>query len=434
MLLKYGKVSLITINSIPFVEILLVIYISSVIIFSMIPVGNIVSKLIGFVLISIFLIITFSGNKKIVLSREIKIVAVWLIFCIVSAIVATNINLVFMKILTLLQLSVFFIAGYSIIVKGKLGIKSILYSFVLSVFIIYLYGFINQYNPSVLVTKNRITATVGDPNILSVYGAFAFIISLFLIKVENSQIRKLFIIILVGFILYGVVLTQSRQGILISITGLTFYLLIQVIYKFNNVNNRIEYARKLLLYLILFVISLAIIIYLFKTTEYSYRFQAFVAFIKLNFTSSNELITKIIDYSAYERKQLIRYAIQIWFDNPIFGVGLDNFKVILKQYNPLSPRLYAHNNYLELLATIGTIGAIIYYSIYASIILKLFHLQKILKTSSIELKMIHLFLTILFSLMVVELFTVTYYTKFTWIFLLIIVGYADRIFFDKVIN
>ncbi|MEE9572451.1 MAG: O-antigen ligase family protein [Candidatus Neomarinimicrobiota bacterium] len=434
MIIKFGKLSLITINSIPFVEILLLIYISSVIIFSMIPVGNIVSKLIGLILIYVFVIITFIGNKKIVLSREIKIVAVWLIFCIISAIVATNINLVFLRISTLLQLSVFFIAGYSIIVKGKLSIKSILYSFVLSVFIIYVYGFINQYDPSVLVTKNRITATVGDPNILSVYGAFAFIISLFLLKVENSRIGKLFIIIIMGLILCGVVLTQSRQGILISIIGLTIYILIQVLYKFINANNRIEYALKLLLYLVLFVTSFAIIIYLFKTSEYSYRFQALAAFIKLNFTSSNDLMTRIIDYSAYERKQLIRYAIQVWFDNPVFGVGLDNFKVILKQYNPLGPRLYAHNNYLELLATIGTIGAIIYYSIYASIILRLFHLQKILKTSSIELKMIHLFLTILFSLMVLELFTVTYYTKFTWIFLLIIVGYADRIVFDKVIN
>jgi O-antigen ligase len=174
------------------------------------------------------------------------------------------------------------------------------------------------------------------------------------------------------------------------------------------------------------VVFIIVVYYFFKSTEYSYRFNALLAFIKLSFSSSNEQITKIIDYSAYERKQLIKYAIQIWLDNPLIGVGLDNFRVVIKQYNPIGNRLYAHNNYLELLSTIGTIGTIVYYGIYASIIKKLILMQKKWPQSSIEIYQVQLFLTIIFSLMVVELFTVTYYTKFTWIILLIIIGFTDR--------
>ena len=44
---------------------------------------------------------------------------------------------------------------------------------------------------------------------------------------------------------------------------------------------------------------------MFQQTEYSYRIQAFIAFIKLSIQSSNEHITRIIDYSAYERSQFL---------------------------------------------------------------------------------------------------------------------------------
>ena len=51
-------------------------------------------------------------------------------------------------------------------------------------------------------------------------------------------------------------------------------------------------------------------------------------------------------------------AVSVWIENPIIGVGWENFAL----YNDLN--LLAHNNYLELLASLGLIGFAVYYSNY----------------------------------------------------------------------
>ena len=66
----------------------------------------------------------------------------------------------------------------------------------------------------------------------------------------------------------------------------------------------------------------------------------------------------VVDNSTLERTYLIQTALKVWIENPIIGVGWENFAL----YNDLN--LLAHNNYLELLASLGVIGFVIYYSNY----------------------------------------------------------------------
>ena len=56
----------------------------------------------------------------------------------------------------------------------------------------------SQYNPDVLVTKNRITSTAGDPNFLSLLGAFAFIFSLYLFHTDKNKLRLMLLIPIIG--------------------------------------------------------------------------------------------------------------------------------------------------------------------------------------------------------------------------------------------
>lgn len=432
--IKFNEFRLLRLNPLQFIEFLLLLYISTVIIFSMIPVGNIISRLIGIVFFYCFIILVLIGKNSLFINREIKLIIVWFIFCLISGLVAIDVGLVVNKLITIIQLILFFIAGYSILLKSRININTILYLIIISVFFIFIFGFVSQYNPDVLVTKNRITSTAGDPNFLSLLGAFAFIFSLFLFHIDKNKLRLVLLVPIIVVILYGIVLTQSRQGIVLVLVGAFLYSLIQIIYRFKNTRNKKRYMLKLTLYFLSAIIFISALIFIFQQTEYSYRIQAFIAFIKLSFQSSNEHISRIIDYSAYERKQLLKYGIKIWFDHPIMGIGLDNFRTIIKHYNPAGNRLYSHNNYIELLTTIGTIGAVVYYAIYFSIFTKLFRLQKKLKVDSNELKVIQLFLTMMLSIMVVELVTVTYYTKFIWILFVIIVAFSDRIIEKYQIN
>jgi len=65
--------------------------------------------------------------------------------------------------------------------------------------------------------------------------------------------------------------------------------------------------------------------------------------------------------AADMRVQLYKEAFYAFSDNPVFGIGLDNFRL----YS--SSGLYAHSNYMELLADTGLIGFCIYYFIYVKI-------------------------------------------------------------------
>ncbi|MFI2858756.1 O-antigen ligase family protein [Paenibacillus sp. JSM ZJ436] len=76
------------------------------------------------------------------------------------------------------------------------------------------------------------------------------------------------------------------------------------------------------------------------------------------------------DNSFNIRMLLIKSAIESFMTYPIFGYGFGAFRDYAD--NMINIRLYAHNNYLELLASSGIIGFIIYYGIVILIFKKLY--------------------------------------------------------------
>lgn len=65
-----------------------------------------------------------------------------------------------------------------------------------------------------------------------------------------------------------------------------------------------------------------------------------------------------VDGSTQQRMQLIQWAIDVWAEHPLIGVGWNNYRF----YN--EARLYAHNNYAELLASLGIVGFLLYYAMF----------------------------------------------------------------------
>ena len=166
-------------------------------------------------------------------------------------------------------------------------------------------------------------------------------------------------------------------------------------------------------------------------SAYYFRIKTLLSFLKVGVNTNTVNIAKIVDYSAYERTQFIIYGIKIWLDNLFFGVGLDNFRVVIKQYWPISNPLYSHNNYIELLSTIGTFGAIAYYMIYFLVIQRLVLLLKHTKHTAKAINLIHILITSIFSLMILEMVTVSYYRKYTWVILILTIGLSERLMSQK---
>ncbi len=434
MIAKFGKIRIASLKLPSINELLLLFYISSIILISMVPIGNIISKIIGLILLYFFFISVLKSGKKIHISREVYFIFGWLLICLISGFVASDIKLVYGRIFTILQLLIFFIVGYSIIFQGNIRVNAIFYVFIISVVIAFLYGLITQENTALVVTRNRIVGTAGDPNQIAVFGAFSILFAVYLVIIEKNRLLKLFIMILITILIIGIVKTQSRQGILLIIVSTITFLIVSNADQFKKSDKKSKIIFRLLLTLVISFIVISVVIYFFKQSDYYYRVQALISFVKISFGSSSDNITKMIDYSAYERKKLMLFGIKIWLDHPLIGVGLDNFRVVIKEYWPISNRLYSHNNYIELLSTIGTIGMVVYYGIYLSIIKKLNAILKKLDNDNKNIKLTHIFITAMLSLMILDVVTVTYYTKFTWILFMVILGYIDKLSNSNHIN
>ena len=57
--------------------------------------------------------------------------------------------------------------------------------------------------------------------------------------------------------------------------------------------------------------------------------------------------------------QLIKLGINAFFDSPLLGIGIGNTRLVVLQNMGFD--YYLHNNYLEILASVGVLGAIPYY-------------------------------------------------------------------------
>jgi len=433
MIAKFGNIRIASFKLPSLSESLLLLYLISVILISMTPGGNLVSKLVGLILLYFFVLSVIKSKKKVLISREIYFAIGWLVIGLISGFVATDINLVYVKVFTIIQLLIFFIVGYSIINQGAISIKNIFYVFIISVVIAFLYGLLTQGNAAVVVTRNRIVGTAGDPNQIAVFGAFAILFSIYLIIIEKKYFFKLLNIAFIAILLLGIIKTQSRQGMLIILVSAIVLLILNYFSEYNKSDNKSRIIIRSSLIFLSSIVIIGIVVYYFRQSDYYYRVQALITFVKISLGSTSDNITKMIDYSAYERKKLISFGIKMWLDHPLIGIGLDNFRVVIKDYWPISNRLYSHNNYIELLSTIGTFGTIVYYSIYYSIFKKLAQVSKKSEYSknNHNIKLIHIFITAMVCLMVLELVTVTYYSKFTWILLMIILGYIDKLSYTK---
>lgn len=428
MIVKFGRLKLFSINLLSLSEILLLFYISSIIIISMVPVGNVISKLIGVVFIFhfVFFQVIIKG-VKIYYNKEIRLIFIWLVFCLISGIFALDINLVSKKIYTLLQLLVLLIAGYTIVLQGNIKTKQILNTILMSIVVVYLYGIVTQGNLAIVITKYRLASTAGDPNALAILGAFAVLISVYFYNTEKQVLKKILLLLIICILLFGILKTQSRQGILLVIINLVIYVGIYNIYKLKNKNDRRQTTKKLMISVTIFIVTFLIAFHFFKHSQYYIRFQSLIAFFQLSMKSSNSSLNIIMDTSAFERQKLLQNGIRMWFDHPFFGVGLDNFRAVIKQYWPISRRLYSHNNYIELLATIGIFGTFIYYAVFYSILHKIIKLYKDRNLDINQILLVQVILTIIIGLLAIDFVSVTYYSKFLWIFLMLIISFIDRI-------
>ena len=412
------------ISEFKFHDILLLLYISSVLIISALPMGNLISKILGLSLIVYFIIFRLIWNdQKIIINNQILFCIIWFFFCVISGYVATDFSLFANKLFTIFQLILFLIIGYSLLKNDSLDIKYIIIVIFISSLFLFIIG-IREQNHSPFFSSGRMAAMTGNANTLASYGAFSILLSIYLYFVLKNKYIKIILFTTQVFICYGILETHSRKGIIVVILGLIIFVLLNNIHKIFSKKVKI---KSILSFITFFLVLITIVIFgfnKFKNSDYYQRFERLTNYMQSKRKSSD--LTRIIDYSAYERQRFVKYGLNMWINNPVLGVGLDNFRANINNYWSSSRQTYAHNNYIELLADIGIFGFLAFYLIYLSILGKLFNLRKRYRYDLKSFKLINLFLTIMICRLIQELALVTYYEKFTWILFLIMLVFIER--------
>lgn len=232
------------------------------------------------------------------------------------------------------------------------------------------------------IAAERITEITGIYfNTIAQVMAFSSILTVYIFKICRKKIYLVFL--LVQFC--AILLTESRKGFLIPIAGIMLMLFLEK-----------KTIKTFITYIIVGIIAIVGIFVFLRTND------AFYQEMQDLYNSMVEKDTQ--DYSINLREFFIDTGMQIFEDNPILGIGLNNFAYYVKNYTEYTEARYSHNNYIEMLSCLGIVGLILYYWLYIYILVKLF--KKVMKNRS-NLEVI-LGFTLVFVLMIFEWGIVSY--------------------------
>ncbi|OQX56289.1 MAG: hypothetical protein B5M53_02220 [Candidatus Cloacimonas sp. 4484_209] len=244
-------------------------------------------------------------------------------------------------------------------------------------------------------SHSRMSLTGQNPNTMGVIMALGTMFSWYLFSKTKGSLYRLIVLVLSMFFIYVLIMSQSRGAWVAFIIASGFYSW-PMIKKINFRN---------ILILILLIACVIIVIVLL-----SHLFPQMTPFLQKRFLSIFQ------SESLSTRSNIWRVGIEMWKDNPIFGVGLNNFHWVFNKYLDIPfgltryPGAYRdpHNVYLCIICELGLVGFTIFVVMLYSFFTTLRKNEQLLKT----------FMTSIFVLiLVVGLKGTIVWSKYYWLVL-----------------
>lgn len=208
-----------------------------------------------------------------------------------------------------------------------------------------------------LAGDGRIIATLGNPIYVAIYLLFGIFFSLYLFLQSGKENRKFnFLYAIPVFInLFAFLLADTRGTYLGFIAGL---FVAGLLYLFFGEKKKLKIS---VASVIATTVLLIIIAFSFSQSS-AIQHTPILNRISTISLSGSSITTRFIGWSA---------AWHGFLDNPILGIGPENFNIIFNKY--VTPEFYvyessspyfdrAHNNYLDILASVGAVGFLTYLS------------------------------------------------------------------------
>lgn len=307
-----------------------------------------------------------------------------------------------------------FAAIFPLIIHSKKDVYKILKMLVTS--LLYMTILLIIRTPTSAWGTERIGAVIGQsPNTIGIRLAIGSGISLFLfhevITASTGKKRKLEALYYFSITcLFAVVtlLTGSKKGLFAVIFCIASYELL--------ITKGIKFFFKV-------VISLVALVFLYNlmfSNEMLYgvlgrRVERMMLTLQGTATGFD------IDKSLNERLFFQQQAKQLFFDYPILGYGGNNFRSYLASVG-YGHATYCHNNFYEILSTLGIVGFALYYSLWGLTeyrLIKYYYIKRNRLKESDNVRLVLLFSIIIAASLIMDYGLVSYIEEFTQILLII---------------
>ena len=301
-------------------------------------------------------LIAFVRGRRFSLDGVVAIYFAFIAFCTLSLLWTVSFERSLHELITLVSIG-FFMAALSMYLQhdGERHLRLLLKAVVFSSIISCLY---------VLLTFNwsdlsRANGVIGDANQACAYLAYCLPLGYYCWR---KRLVGVGIFAIQAALVFATVLASgTRSGLISCVLGFLLLWFIQECSKgFFSIKNFGLIALGVALFVGL--------LYFIMHNDFAYqligsRFEQLLHY--LTGTETQDNYSSTYDYSARERAGLLNLAIEVWLQSPAWGTGLNGFSY----YAAITLRdTFCHNNYLEILTSVGVIGLAIYYSQHLLII------------------------------------------------------------------
>ena len=357
---------------------------------------NIIAKKYIWIVLLIFgilEIVNIFKVRKIYFNWPIICIFIFAIYCILSASWAIDYKISLVAGRSVLLLSTFLLFSYNYFRRIPNGLDKLLKTIAI-VGIIFSIIVILYYNPidyfQRLISGERVGADIANVNSIGMKVIVSFVVCVFY-AIFKSEKKYYFLSIIPLIVSIG---CGSRKTIFFA--GISIIIMF-LYYAFENNDRNI---KKIVLLSLSFLIILIVGLYLLK-----------VPFVVTQLDRIGRMINGIFglgetDHSTMLRMSYINVGINQFYKTPILGIGIDNARLI----NINST--YLHNNFVELLASVGIIGFLLYYIVYIIIFSNFIKKRKSFNDYYL------ICLCIIANTLVLDYGIVSYYSKTTYIYFL----------------
>lgn len=339
-----------------------------------------ISFMLMMVIMGIYLVCT-----GLIINKKCFIMCPFLIFSFASCLWSQDSSATFVRATTVLKVIIMFIILVAYISKTG-EIQDYIIGVGISGGMIVLYT-IATYGISglrrLLESGERVGGDIVNQNTLAISLAFSMVICLwFFLKQKKGWL-------LIPILAFGIVvaLTGSKKGIIDIVVGIIMAVLLS-----QNDKNGVKKVLKILAGLTTFGV---LFYFLWESSLFDIVRERMLNLF--GFMTGTK-----IDYSTKTRSTMNIIGINQFFATPILGIGIGASGVLTRQ--AFGYTTYLHNNYVELLATGGSVGVALF---YMPILYILINNWKYMKKSEISRLFIILFLLILIN----DFASVSYFSK-----------------------